>query len=216
MRRFAFILAASVLVFCLAGNAEAVSLNYNEISDASKLIGNYTQRQGNIPQQVIIENKTIRADEYLYVASNTIINLNQNKRVGITSESIQAPPKPAGTATGTLKKQEYLEAAQNIKKFIETNKRSPNYATTKIGQIRYEALIYSFAKIINHYNTTGRLPDNIQITQTRGIGGSITKPQASIGYNIQATKYNSQIKAQEAHNPEPGTLETGAKAQKRT
>ncbi|NLU04662.1 MAG: PKD domain-containing protein [Methanothermobacter sp.] len=78
-----------------------------------------------------------------------------------------------------------MQVAQNVKKFIETQKRSPNYATTRIGQIRYEALIYSFAKIINQYNTTGRLPDNIQITQTKGIGGTITKPQASIGYNIQ-------------------------------
>ena len=154
-------------------------------SDASKLIKNYKEQQGKIPQQTIIENKTIRADDYLYAASNTIINLNQNKRVEITYNSIQPPTKPAGTATGTLTKQEYLQTAQNIKNFIETNKRSPNYATTKIGQIRYETLIYTFAKIINHYNTTGKLPDSIQITQTTGIGETITKPQASIGYNIQ-------------------------------
>ena len=144
-------------------------------SDASKLIKNYKEQQGKIPQQTIIENKTLRADDYLYAASNTIINLNQNKRVEITFNSIQPPPKPAGTATGTLTKQEYLQAAQNTKNFIETKKRSPNYATTKIGQIRYETLIYTFAKIINHYNTTGKLPNSIQITQTTGIGGTITK-----------------------------------------
>jgi len=35
MRWFAFILVA-VLCFCLIGNAGAVTLNYNEVSDASK------------------------------------------------------------------------------------------------------------------------------------------------------------------------------------
>ena len=54
MRRFVFVLAVSVLVFCLAGGAEAVSLNYNEISDASKLIKNYREQEGKIPQQTII------------------------------------------------------------------------------------------------------------------------------------------------------------------
>ncbi|HIH62089.1 MAG TPA: hypothetical protein HA298_05330 [Methanobacteriales archaeon] len=64
MRRFAFILVA-VLCLCLIGNAGAVTLNYNEISDASKLIKTYTEQHGKIPQQVIIENKTLKADDYV-------------------------------------------------------------------------------------------------------------------------------------------------------
>jgi len=103
MRRFAFILVA-VLCLCLIGNAGAVTLNYNEVSDASKMIKNYTEQQGKIPQRIIINEKTLKADDYLYAASTTITNLNQNKKVEITFNNIQAPTKPAGTATGTLKK----------------------------------------------------------------------------------------------------------------
>ncbi|WP_432703479.1 hypothetical protein ACRERI_05380 [Methanothermobacter thermautotrophicus] len=103
MRWFAFVLVA-VLCFCFIGNAGAVTLKYNEVSDASKMIKNYTEQQGKIPQRIIINEKTLKADDYLYAASTTITNLNQNKKVEITFNNIQAPTKPAGTATGTLKK----------------------------------------------------------------------------------------------------------------
>ncbi|HHW04737.1 MAG TPA: hypothetical protein GXX32_02345, partial [Methanothermobacter sp.] len=50
-----------------------------------------------------------------------------------------------------------------IKKYMETNGRSPNYATTTIGKINYPSLIYTYAKIINFYNTNGKLPNSVTI-----------------------------------------------------
>ncbi|MDI9624807.1 MAG: BPL-N domain-containing protein, partial [Methanothermobacter sp.] len=70
---------------------------------------------------------------------------------------------PTYSATGTLTKTAYLQTAQNIKKYMETNKRSPNYASTSIGKVNYQSLIYAYSRIINFYNTNGRLPNYVTI-----------------------------------------------------
>ncbi|MBC7089228.1 MAG: hypothetical protein H5T39_05755, partial [Methanobacteriales archaeon] len=69
-----------------------------------------------------------------------------------------------------------LQTAQNIKKYMEANGRSPNYATTTIGKVNYQSLIYAYARIIKFHNTYKRLPNyvtitNVSINVTRAHGG---------------------------------------------
>jgi len=147
----------------------AVDLSYNEISIVSKVIENYTSSSGKIPNKIVINNKSVSMDDYLYAAATTTINLNTNKKVDVTIRNYQPPTNiTVTTATGTLYKTYssgtgYLQAAQNIKKYMETNKKSPSYVTTKIGKISYPSIIYAYARIINFYNTYKRLPNSIKI-----------------------------------------------------
>ncbi|MGE5458659.1 MAG: transglutaminase domain-containing protein, partial [Methanococcaceae archaeon] len=53
---------------------------------------------------------------------------------------------------------EYLTLAQTINSFIELNEKAPNYATSTLGNIQYESLVYMYSKIISFYNTDDRLP----------------------------------------------------------
>ncbi|WP_281267925.1 pseudomurein-binding repeat-containing protein, partial [Methanothermobacter tenebrarum] len=173
------------------GSSSAVSLSYNEICDASKLIGNYTAQHEKIPSQVAINGKNVSADDYLYASSTTIINLDQARRVGLSFNSMASPPSPSGTGTGTLQKAGYLQVAKNVKAFMESYGRSPNYASTAIGQVRPESLIYANARIINFYNSTGRLPNYVTVEYVTGKGGIIVRPRADYTYTIQG--YNVQF-----------------------
>ncbi|BAZ98151.1 pseudomurein-binding repeat-containing protein [Methanothermobacter sp. EMTCatA1] len=190
VRRLLFLLAI-LSCFCLLGSSSAVSLSYNEICDASKLIGNYTAQHEKIPSQVVINGKNVSADDYLYASSTTIINLDQARRVGLSFNSMASPPSPSGTGTGTLQKAGYLQVAKNVKAFMESYGRSPNYASTAIGQVRYESLIYAYARIINFYNSTGRLPNYVTVYSVIGKGGIIVRPRADYTYTIQG--YNVQF-----------------------
>ena len=190
VRRLLFFLAI-LSCFCLLGSSSAVSLSYNEICDASKLIGNYTAQHEKIPSQVAINGKNVSADDYLYASSTTIINLDQARRVGLSFNSMASPPSPSGTGTGTLQKAGYLQVAKNVKAFMESYGRSPNYASTAIGQVRPESLIYANARIINFYNSTGRLPNYVTVYSVIGKGGIIVRPRADYTYTIQG--YNVQF-----------------------
>ena len=81
--------------------------------------------------------------------------------------------------------------AKNVKAFMESYGRSPNYASTAIGQVRPESLIYANARIINFYNSTGRLPNYVTVYSVIGKGGIIVRPRADYTYTIQG--YNVQF-----------------------
>lgn len=104
----------------------------------------------------------------MYAAVTTTINLNNNKKASVTTKNFKPPESSISTtATGTLPKAGYLGAAKNIKAYMESNGRSPSYATTKIGKVNYPSLIYTYAKIINFYKKNGRLPNYVQITSAK-------------------------------------------------
>ena len=147
----------------------AKSISYNEICVASRIIVDQASKTGQIPSQITVNSKNITLDDYLYAATKTTVNLANNKKIDITTNNPQKPTNPpTTTATGTLYKTYsngigYLQAAQNIKNFMETNHRSPNYASTVIGKINYPSLIYAYAKIINFYNNNERLRNYVTI-----------------------------------------------------
>ncbi|NPV65078.1 MAG: hypothetical protein HPY63_06175 [Methanobacteriaceae archaeon] len=62
---------------------------------------------------------------------------------------------------------------------METNKRSPDYVSTSIGKVNYQSLIYAYSRIINFYNTNGRLPSSVTIKSVKvassAIGGNTPK-----------------------------------------
>ncbi|MBC7320619.1 hypothetical protein H5T89_08220, partial [bacterium] len=139
-------------------------MSYDEVSNASKVIADQANKTGKIPSQVTVNSKNVTLDDYLYAATTTTINLNSNQKTSITTKNYQPPSNlPSTTATGTLTKTAYLQVAQNIKKYMEVNGRSPNYATTTIGKVNYQSLIYAYARIINFYNTYKRLPNYVTI-----------------------------------------------------
>ncbi|MDI9624298.1 MAG: pseudomurein-binding repeat-containing protein [Methanothermobacter sp.] len=173
----------------LTNSASAGQLTYNEVSNASKVIADQASKTGKIPSQITVNNKNITLDNYLYAAATTTINLNTNQKKTITTNNYQPPTNPPTySATGTLTKTAYLQTAQNIKKYMETNKRSPNYVSTSIGKVNYQSLIYAYSRIINFYNTNERLPNSVTIKSVK-ISTIPSTPQLS--YNEISSMSNA-------------------------
>ncbi|MBC7119111.1 MAG: DJ-1/PfpI family protein [Methanobacteriaceae archaeon] len=164
MKKALYLSVFLALALVLINSVSAAQLSYDEVSNASKVIADQANKTGKIPSQVTVNSKNVTLDDYLYAATTTTINLNSNQKKSVTTNNYKpAPNPPSTTATGKLTKTAYLQTAQNIKKFIEANGRSPNYATTTIGKVNYQSLIYAYARIINFYNTYKRLPNYVTI-----------------------------------------------------
>ena len=167
------LLLPTIMFFILMSSVHGADLSYNEISVASKLIENYGSSNGKIPNGIVLNNKSITLDDYLYAATTTTIKLNNNQKTSVTTNNYKPPISSLNsTATGTLTRTEYLQVAQNIKKYMETYQRSPNYATTTIGRVNYQSLIYAYARIINFYNENQRLPTSITVRRLTSSGTS--------------------------------------------
>jgi len=184
MKRFLLFI---IMFFIFMNGVHSVDLSYTEISVVSRVIEDYTSSTGKIPNAVVLNNKNVSMDDYLYAATTTTINLNSNRKVNVTIKGYKPPTNvTTTTATGPLYKTYssgvgYLQAAQNIKTYMEANGRSPNYVTTKIGKINYPTLIYSYAKIINFYKAYQRLPNSITIIAAKTFISNVTDKGVVLG-----------------------------------
>lgn len=124
----------------------------------------YESHSKNLPTSVTISGQAITMPQFLQLLVTGTININNNNLNPLTVIAVKPAPSPSGTFTaGNLQKTAYLTIAQNIKNFITTNGRAPNFATTSLGKIPFSKLVYMYSKIINYYGINHVLPNYVSI-----------------------------------------------------
>ncbi|MGL4670302.1 MAG: pseudomurein-binding repeat-containing protein [Methanobacteriaceae archaeon] len=197
VKKLIFLFSCLVLLIMFMGVVSAATLNETEMKTSSSAVKNYTASNSKLPNYVQISNKNSSMPSYLYSLVNSTLYLNKSSKTAVTIKSVGAPSGPSGTATGTLTKAQYLTVAQNIQNYINTNGVAPNYASSTLGNIRYESLIYAYARIVDYYYVNGVLPNSVTITQISGVNSAgviidnmpptITNSLASGTYNTTKT-----------------------------
>ncbi|WP_223792265.1 pseudomurein-binding repeat-containing protein [Methanobacterium spitsbergense] len=142
----------------------STSYTVSQIGSAAKSVKTYYETYKKLPSYVTISSKHVTMSNFLYLLTSSVINLNSGSTASITAKTVNAPTAPKGTFKhGNILKTEYVKLASNIKNYINTNGRAPNYIATSLGNIRYESTIYMYSKIMNFYYTNKRLPSNVSM-----------------------------------------------------
>lgn len=176
------------------GAVSAESLNLTDTELASEGVKNYTEAHGNIPGYVEVSDKNSTAPSFLKTLTKTTVQLNSGSTTPVTISSVNSPTGPSGSGTGTLYKSEYVTVANNVYNFINSNGRAPNYASSSLGNIRYETLVYTYSKVINFHRYNGRLPDYVTVVFYDGVdstGVVIDTIAPSVSNNLASGSYNT-------------------------
>lgn len=162
-----------------SGVVSAATLNATEAELAASGVKNFTETYNDVPGYVVVNNKNSSSPSFLKTATTWTIQLNNGATTPVAISSVNVPTGPSGSATGTLSKSEYLTVANNVKNFITSNGRAPNYASSSIGNIRYESLLYTYSKILDFYKVNGRLPNTVLVVYIVGVrtNGVVIPPQ---------------------------------------
>ncbi|MCE5214602.1 MAG: hypothetical protein LLF83_07785, partial [Methanobacterium sp.] len=121
---------------------------------------------GFLPANVVVGAQTVTMPQFLQLLVTATVNISQGNLNPINTMAVANPTHPSGTYThGNLVKTSYVVVARNIKNFIDTNGRAPNYAQTTLGKIPYSKLVYMYSKVINFYGNIipNRLPNYVYI-----------------------------------------------------
>jgi parallel beta-helix repeat protein len=174
-----FIIGFVFSIFMFSGVVSAATLNATEAELAASGVKNYTETYNDVPGYVVVNNKNSSSPSFLKTATTWTIQLNNGATTPVTISSVNAPTGPSGSATGTLSKSEYLTVATNVKNFIASNGRAPNYASSSLGNIRYESLLYTYSKVLDFYKSNGRLPNTVSVVYVVGVrtNGVVIPPQ---------------------------------------
>ena len=115
-----------------------------------------------MPGTVTIGSVTYSLADYLYIASQAIINLNDNSKNDIEVKHVNDPAKPQAAANlGEL--YDYLSVAKSVVNTCNANGIMPNSVSSKVGTIGYNGLVYATARVVAFYGDYSIMPNYVSI-----------------------------------------------------
>ena len=196
---------------------------------------NYVEKNGKFPK-VKISNKNYSNTEYLYLMTKAVEN-DSNPKIEIKKNLVKKYNNANyKSVKGTLNKTEYVKIAGKTRKFIDKNKRAPNWVSSSKGNIPYNQLILSYSKCLDFFNKNNRLPNSIKLDDLdlNNINSKINKNKSATSVKTaktsnktnnktttavkstnttkktNATKTNTSIKANTANNNPNNTANTSS------
>jgi hypothetical protein len=181
----------TVKPWLLISNSNAQIFNNYQIEEASSRVKNYIESNQVLPNYVKIENCDVTMAQFLELLTTSLIQISNGADGQMLLKSINAPLNSNGNySSGTIYKADYINMAQRIKSFMDSNSISPNYATSTLGNIQFETLIYIYSKIMNFEFVNGYLPNYVTVAQWNQ--NSSTTISSDLQQYLQATA-NCQV-----------------------
>ena len=136
---------------------------------------------GVVPVKVTVGGVSYTTPQFLYLMAQAIVNINAGKTSAISSVSASAPENSAGDSEGKLDLADYLDVATRLANYISSNKQAPNYASSTLGNIKYENLVDALSRILAYYKTNSQLPNSVTIKAINkdSSSSSSTNPSSS-------------------------------------
>ena len=134
----------------LLKRGEIMTIKYKTIVEKSKLIKNNVEKK----QTLGISSK------WSYYFAKSILSPKKD----IKKLEFKEADNPNGTyISRQLSQDVYLSLAENLVKYVETNKKLPNYITWQSYKIRVRDYTYVFAKIVEAYNRNGHYAKEVNV-----------------------------------------------------
>lgn len=144
----------------------SISFTPNSIKDAAHRMMEFIETNQRLPHYITINQQQVTMSEYLYLLANNVLRLNSGSNHLIRYKNINEPRNPTGDpVSGTLTKNEYVDIARRLVSFMDSNGRAPNFASSNLGQIRFETLVHTLTKVVNFAHNQQRLPNFVTVEE---------------------------------------------------
>jgi hypothetical protein len=141
-----------------------------DIITASQNVKRYIEANGELPNTVAIGGVTYSTAEYVYLASQAIINLKNNKKSNIGVKPVNNPASPKSAANlGNL--YDYLSVAKSIVNTANSKGAMPDSVNSAVGTIGYNGWVYAAARVVAFYGDNSIMPNYVTI-KTYGVSSS--------------------------------------------
>lgn len=160
------------------GNETSNDYTIAQISATAGLVKTFIEENQRLPNYVQINGKSVSMPQFLELLNTCLLQIDGNDTTPIALKSAGAPTNPSESLqSGNINKTEYLNLANRIDSYMDSLGKVPNFASSTLGKIRYESLIYLDSRIINYYGTNKVLPKYAALNpwKTPTTPGSLTQ-----------------------------------------
>ena len=172
-----------------------VTFTKAQINAASKNVKKYVEKYNKLPTTVTIKNTKVKMPQFMMLMSDNLAGIKNGSNTPIILKNVKsASSSKQSIKSGTLTKAEFLKLNGKINAFINKNGRVPSYMWTSLGKMRFETMVYTYAKILNFYKSNNRLPNTVTVdpwgsATSEGSPSTISqilKKAAKYGYSSAA------------------------------
>jgi methionine-rich copper-binding protein CopC len=192
MRKLFFVAVFAMALFLSISNisaANSTNVTTDQVINASTAVKSYVETNHTLPSTVNVSGKQVNMQQFLELSTTAVSNINNNKsNATITLKDYGNATAPSENITSrNITKAEYLDIANRVKSYMDSNGRAPNYATqTSTGDtISFESMVYMYSKVLNYYKTNKVLPNYVSVNSWSTIStpnGANVIGSTSYGY----------------------------------
>ncbi|MBI5459620.1 right-handed parallel beta-helix repeat-containing protein [Methanobacterium sp.] len=135
-----------------------------QITAASVNLKTHIETNKNLPTSVVVGGKTINTGQFLHLVVQATNQIKNNNNSTILLEDDTAPSSSEESlSSGSLSLAAYIDFAQRIDSYMDSNHQAPPYGLIGLGKISYQNMVYTFSKILNSYHTHQVLPSAVNV-----------------------------------------------------
>lgn len=156
----------------------STSFTLSQIEDAAARVKAYIETNHCLPNNVTIGTVQVKMSDFLKLLTAGLLEINSKITTPITLKTVNAAATPTESITnGNIYKADYLDLAKRVDAYINANGVVPNYATSTLGKLRPESLIYAFSRTLNYYKTNNALPNYVTVNAWSTIAIAVSLPR---------------------------------------
>jgi hypothetical protein len=162
----------------------------SEIKNAASRVKSFIESKNKLPKYVQMGTRQITMPQFLQLLTAGLIQVNRGSTGTIALKSADSSSNPSQTLkNGIIYKSEYLGIASRINSFMNTNGKVPNYASSSLGKIRFESLVYMYSRIMNYHVNNNHMPNFATMKPWQGTADNPDTPvPADLQKYLQPTK----------------------------
>ena len=166
------------------------SLSVNSILGAAESVKKSIEDNGVLPRHIIVGKSEYTMPQFLYLMARATNGIGNNDLKEIMSILVNNPSTTSGDDMNKqLSKSEFVSLANTLADYISTNGIAPASISSTLGNIKYESLIYAYARTLAFYQSNSALPNFVFVTNLLDDYALTVTMKVSVG----GTSYNSNV-----------------------
>jgi parallel beta-helix repeat protein len=154
----------TLIPWTTVSNSNTVFLTMDQINTAAMTVKSSVETHHSLPSYITISGRQITMPQFLKLEITSIKNIYAGLYQSIMLKNYNYALNPTETITyGKINYENYMNVAENIRLYMNSNERAPDYQSCNLGNMRFESLVYMYAQLLNYYNVNNTLPPYITV-----------------------------------------------------
>ena len=131
----------------------------DDVLTAATNLKNYIESNLTLPSKLDVGGTYYTVPQVLAMMTQVIIMMDTDSNVEVKTLLVTEPDNSSGDEIySQLDDDEYIDVAYDVFEYTFTNNQAPNNITTSVGDVKYETLVYLFARVLAYYDANNALP----------------------------------------------------------